>query len=353
MPGKSGLHEGHELFDAFDGHGVVDRGAHAADGPVALEVDKARRSRRLDKGRVLVRVAGDKGHVHEGAVARAHRVVEERALVQVVVEDLRLLHVALFHLCNAALLQQVVERQPRHVDAVGRRRVVHAALVGHDFVVQHRGRDVQRVAEQVVPDDDDGHARRADVLLRAGKGDAELGDVVLLREDAGGQVRHQRHAAGLRQPGVARAVDRVVAADVEVVRVAAELRLVPVRDLRIADVLGGGNLLDVRVLLGLLDGQVGEVAGVDVVRLAGLVAGQQVQRHLRELHGRAALQEEHLVVLGDAHERAQVRLGLCDDLLIHLGAVAHLHDGHAGVAVANQLLLRPLQHGQGQHRGAG
>ena len=44
------LHEGHELFDAFHGHGVVDRGAHAADGPVALEVDKARRGRRLDKG---------------------------------------------------------------------------------------------------------------------------------------------------------------------------------------------------------------------------------------------------------------------------------------------------------------
>ena len=192
-----------------------------------------------------------------------------------------------------------------------------------------------------------------DVLLRAGKDDAELGHIIFLRKNAGGEVGHQRHLARFGELGVARAVDRIVAADVEIVRIGAEFLLVPIGNLRISDVLGGGDFLDVAVALGFLNGKVGKVAGIDVIRLAGFVAGEQVQRHLRKLHRRAALQKEHLVVFGNVHQRSQIRFRLCYDPLVHFRSVTHLHDGHSRVAVTNELTLGLFEYGQGQHRGAG
>ena len=45
----------------------------------------------------------------------------------------------------------------------------------------------------------------------------------------------------------------------------------------------------------------------------------------------------------------KISLGVVKDFLEYLGAVAHLHHGHAGALVVGNLVPRPLQHLQGQH----
>ena len=109
--------------------------------------------------------------------------------------------------------------------------------------------------------------------------------------------------------------------------------------------------MDVAVLFGLLAGDGGKVAGDGVVRLAGLA--DQVQGNHGELTGGAGLEEEDLIVVGHVHEPAELKLGVVEDLLEGLGAVGHLHDGHAAAAVIHHFPGCPLQRGDGKHAGAG
>ena len=72
-----------------------------------------------------------------------------------------------------------------------------------------------------------------------------------------------------------------------------------------------------------------------------------------KLHRAAALNEQHLIVIGNTHQLAQIGLSLGRDLLEHLGAVAHLHDAHTAAAVVHHLIADLLQHGLRHHGGAG
>lgn len=71
------------------------------------------------------------------------------------------------------------------------------------------------------------------------------------------------------------------------------------------------------------------MAGDDIVRPAGTV---KVQRDGGELH------EQHLIVVGDIHRLAQQPLRFVPDLIERRGAVAHLHDAHAGALVVHQVI---------------
>ena len=66
----------------------------------------------------------------------------------------------------------------------------------------------------------------------------------------------------------------------------------------------------------------------------------------------AALEEADLVVVGDVHHPAQRGLGLGDDGIEPLAAVAHLHHALAAAAVFKQFGLGLLQDLFGQHAGA-
>src|SRR2546430_12744723 len=59
----------------------------------------------------------------------------------------------------------------------------HRAAVGVHLVVEHRGRVRNRLPEQIFAHDDEGEARRADVLLRPGVDQAELRDIERAREE--------------------------------------------------------------------------------------------------------------------------------------------------------------------------
>ena len=185
---------------------------------------------------------------------------------------------------------------------------------------------------------------RTDVLLHAAVDDAVLADVDGLREEHRADVGDQDLALGVGKLVVDGAVDGVVLADVDVVRVLAHGEVGAVGDVGEGLVGAGGDLLSVDEALGLGEGLLGPHAGVDVVSLAGR-AGElaEVQRDGRELLVGATLQEQDLVVGRNAHQVAEVGFGLVDDVLEHLGAVAHLVDAHAATAVVEHLVCGFLQ----------
>src|SRR5699024_10732475 len=110
--------------------------------------------------------------------------------------------------------------------------------------------------------------------------------------------------------------------------------------------LGGERNVDVAELDRFLIRVVRKVAGDGVIRLAGL---HQVHRDGGELGRRAALQEQDLVVLRNGEHAAQRRLGLLDDAVIYLGAVTHLHDGHAGTLIVQHFGRTSLKYGDRKH----
>ena len=336
-----------EGFDAFDGHGVVDGSAHAADGTVALDVDEAVLRAAFDElGIEFVRI-GDEGNVHEGAVFLDDGAFEHLAFIEIVVKDGRFGFVASLHLLEAAHLEEPLEDEACHVDAPAGRRVVHGAGTCHGLIVEHGRRDVSRVAEQVFADDADGETCGGDVLLSAAVEHAELRDVEGLGQEAGRDVSDERYIAGLGEVTDDVAVDGLVHADVEVVRIGTELGGVDFRDTGEVLVRAGCDDLDIAVAGRLCGRLLGPDAGDDVVRFAAAV--HEVQGDGGELSGRTALQEQDFVVVRDVHEGAKVRFRLVDDRLILFAAVGHLHDGFAGALVVEELIGSFVEDGFREH----
>src|SRR5712675_154556 len=75
------LHVLHQPLHTLDRHGVVDRGAHAADGAVAFELHHTARFGAFQKLAVELGVREGEGNVHARAVGFAHGVLEEFARV--------------------------------------------------------------------------------------------------------------------------------------------------------------------------------------------------------------------------------------------------------------------------------
>ena len=205
------------------------------------------------------------------------------------------------------------------------------------------------MAQQVVPDDGNSHAGGGYVLLHAKVDAAVLADIHGLGKDHGTHICHQRHALHLRQLHILGAEDGVVLADVDVAGVLIVVDSVYIRDISEVFILTGCHDLGLAELGGLLGSQTREVAGHDVVCLAG---GHKVQRHHGKLLGSATLEKAHLIVIRDVHHPAQRSLGILDDGIEPLAAVAHLHHALTAVAVLEQLCLCLLEHLLGQHAGA-
>ena len=146
------------------------------------------------------------------------------------------------------------------------------------------------------------------------------------------------------------AVDGLVLADVDVIGVLGNVQIGAVGDIGVVLILGGSGDDDLADLLGFLDGFLGPGTGLDVDGLAVL---HEVHGDHGELQGGAALDEEDFIIVGDAHEIAQILLGFVDDLLENRGTMAHFHDAHAAAAVVHHFVADLLQHGFRHHRGTG
>ena len=175
-------------------------------------------------------------------------------------------------------------------------------------------------------------------------------DVDRLGEEHRTLVGDEDVALGVGELGKPGAVDRVVLTDVEVARVLADGQVGAVGNVREVPVGRAGDGHGVAEDLRLLEGLLCPVAGDHVVGLA--VCGK-VHEDGGEEQRVAALGEDHLVVVGNAHEAAQARLGALDDSLKDGGSVTHLHDAHAAAAVVEHLVCAPREDVLGQHGRAG
>ena len=318
---------------------------------MALEVVKARRLGSRHHIGVLVLRGGDEGHVHEGAVLLPHGPGEELGLVQEVIEDLRLFLIALVHGLQPAVIQEVLEDLAAAVDGPAVGGVVEGVVVRVGLIA-HIGGDKfwKIVPQQILPDDDHRHARRAHVLLHAAPDEAVPAHVAGPGEEHAGLVGHQHLPLGVGEAEIGGAVDSLVFADIDIVRVLRNVQIGAVRDIGEVLVGGGGHDFDLAVFLCLGDGLLGPGAGFHI---ASDPVFHQVHGHHGELDRAAALDEKDLVVVGNAHELAEIRLRLVPNLLEHLAPVAHLHDAHAAPAVVHHLGGDLLQHGLRHHGGAG
>src|SRR5882762_9805664 len=109
-------------------------------------------------------------------------------------------------------------------------------------------------------------------------------------------------------------------------------------------VFGAGGDADIAIALRFLLCLPGPFSREHVVGLAP--AAQQVHRHLRELQGRAALQEQQLVILRDGEQLAHGVGGDADEFL---AAMAHLHHAHAAAVPVEHLVAGARQHLGGKH----
>ncbi len=121
-------------------------------------------------------------------------------------------------------------------------RVVEGIFRDVGRVLEHDRQIIRHDFEQVVANDDQGHAGRADVLLRAGINKTERAGVERPAHEVGGHIGDNRYAGRIREDLPLGAADGVVGSDVGVNGIPVEGD--PPRDVGELTVLGGGHHLD-------------------------------------------------------------------------------------------------------------
>ena len=217
--------------------------------------------------------------------------------------------------------------------------------------MERRRRDRERAIEQVLAHDYQRQSRGADVLLRAAIDHAVTRHIDRTRQKVRRHVCHQRHCTDVRYPVILDAADRLVGAHVHVRGVGRQLPARAFRHIGEVFVFARRRDVDLRVLLRFLDRLLRPFAGVDEVDHFAIA--EQVHRHDRVFADRAALQEQHFVVVTDRHQLAQIGLGLVRDRNELGAAMAHLHHRHAAAVPVEHFCCGALQHFFREHRGSG
>jgi hypothetical protein len=159
-------HELHERVDALSGKRVVDRRAHPAHRAMALQaVEPGGRDS-------FTNFFSSSSLGSRNVMFICERVLLRRAAVEARAIDLRVELAGLAGVDAAdglepALGERPLHHEPHQVDAEAGRRVVHRLVLGVRRVAQHRVQRLRRALQQVLADDDERDARRAEVLLRA------------------------------------------------------------------------------------------------------------------------------------------------------------------------------------------
>ena len=239
--------------------------------------------------------------------------MEHIALVERVIKQLSLGDVDVAHALKTTLCLNPLENFSAYVNRIARRGVIHAATVDMRFVLQHRGNAGQIISgDKVVANNSNRDTRRTHVLLSATINEAVLGHIDRLAQKARRNIRYQRHVARFGQRVVFGAIDGLVFADVHVIGVRIHLQLGHIG--HIAEIIIGritqntGIAKALRFLVGLFAPR----AAHDIL---GKTAAHKVQGHHGELRRTAALQEQHLIVIRDTHEVAQIGFSLFDNRL--------------------------------------
>ena len=235
---------------------------------MSLQILKTRGLRLLDKLLVERRIARHKGHVHHRAVFAQHRVREELRLIEEVVEQRRLLLVPLLHGREAADLLDPAEHLAADVNVVAGRCVVERAVCRIGLIAQHGRRAGQAVSDQILAHHRDGHAGRSHILLDAAPKDAVIRNLFGRRKEAGGDIGDQGLSLSVRRLMEDRAVNRIVFAEIEIVRIRPNRQIRAVRDIAVNLILARRDSAHIAVERCLLHGFLGPLSGDNVLRLA-------------------------------------------------------------------------------------
>ena len=173
---------------------------------------------------------------------------------------------------------------------------------------------------------------------------------------AGQQIRRHvadyGYVANIRYPAELDAADRLVGGVVQVRGIVTELPLRLRRHIAERPVLGARDDVDISQPLRRVDRLLRPFAGVDVI--GDSPALDEIHRNHLELQGRPALQEQHLIAVGDPEQRTQISLGCLSDRDVVLATVAHLHHRLAGAVPIEHLIGCQEKHilGEGARAGA-
>ena len=317
---------------------------------MALEPDEPRLGGRFEEGGVEPFVGKLERDVHPGAASRRDPVRVEARGVYRPVEAARLALVARGHRREPALPLDPFEHQGGDVPRERARGVGHGPGRGLRGVADDGGGEGVGAVEQVLTHDDDREARHPHVLLRAGVDEPEASHVDRARQDVRRHVGDEGRPARVRDAGELDPGDGLVRDVVEVGRSGGGLPLLPGRDGAVAVRLRGRGHPHPAEAPRLRDGARRPGPGVDVAR--GPPLSREVERNRRELHLRAALEEEHAMGLRDLHQPAKARLEPRRELQERPAAVALLRHRDAGAVPVREVLADPLDDRRGQRGGA-
>ena len=318
---------------------------------MALQVVHAGSLSFLDELSIQLFGTGCECNVHQRTVFLSNGSVEDLGCLEEVVQNVSLLDVLLQHdFQTADFVLQVLEDLTAAVDGPCVGCVVHGAAVDMCLVGAVCGNlGIQVLTDQVFTDDDNSHTGGTDVLLNTSPDQAVVSNVAGTGQEHGRLVGDQDLTLCVGQLVECCAVDCLVLADVDVISVLGDVQIGAVGDVVEVLILGRSDDLNFAVLLSLGDSLLGPGAGLNVAADAVL---QQVLSNHSELQCAAALDEDNLVVLGNAHQSAQISLCIVDDLLVDLGTMAHLHDAHTAATVVHHLVADLFQDLLRHHSGA-
>ncbi len=300
----------------------------------------------FEEGLVEIRVCEREWDVHPRPGILRNRILVEGRAIDRRVELARLLLVELAHRVQSTLALEPLQNEPRDVPGIRRRRVHHGAVLRHRGEVEDRRRARTRASDQILAHDDEREPGRADVLLRAGINDPELRYVDRTRKDRRGHVRDERYVLHIGHEVILDAADRLVGRVMHVRRIRRQLPVRNRRNRRIRRTRIRGDV-HLREALRLADRLLRPRPGIHEIDDA--LRRRQIQRNARELCGRTALQEQHLVVARNREKLPQIRFGLLRDRDECLAAMAHLHHGHSRAVPIEHLIASLLEDFEGEN----
>ena len=136
------------------------------------------------------------------------------------------------------------------------------------LIAQHGRRAGQAVPDQILAHHRDCHTGRSHILLYAAPEDAVIRDLLGRRKEAGGDIGDQGLSLGIRRLMKDCAVNRIVFAEIEVVRILPNRQIRAVRDIAVDLVLARRDSAHIAVERCLLHGFLGPLSGDNVLRLA-------------------------------------------------------------------------------------
>lgn len=186
----------------------------------------------------------------------------------------------------------------------------------------HRRQVAHDTVEHVLADDGERHAGRGEVLLRTAVNHGVFRNVDRAGKDVRRHVGDQGHGRS-EVFVVLGAVDRIVGGDMHIVQIGRDRETLG--DVGEIAVFGRSEQLDLAVTLSFLDGLLGPDTGIHIACLPA----QEVGGHFVEERAGTAADIEDLVVVGDAEQLTEERVGLGHHVLEILRPVRNRKQGKA------------------------